>query len=136
MFNLNFRQNFLKWIYVNQILLIVNASTTQNVCTIKWNVTRFCLQFITSTAQALMCCGHFGSEVRYTECSRRKGPNFGRVFLRSNYTDITQNTYIKSSMVREILARKKFGLRWFLRTLLCPWRHTRICLTCNATIMQ
>ena len=37
-----------------------------------------------------------------TECPRRKGPNFGRVFLRSNYNDITQNTYIQSSMVTEI----------------------------------
>jgi len=34
----------------------------------------------------------------YTGCPRRKGPNFGRVFLRSNYNDITQNT--------EILARE------------------------------
>jgi len=41
-----------------------------------------------------------------TGCPRRKGPNFGRVFLRSNCTDITQNTYIQSSMVTEILARK------------------------------
>ena len=32
----------------------------------------------------------------YTECPRRKGPNFGRVFLMLNYTDITQNTYIQS----------------------------------------
>ena len=38
----------------------------------------------------------------YTGCPRRKGPNFGRVFLRQNYTDITQNTYIQSSMVTEI----------------------------------
>jgi len=44
--------------------------------------------------------------IDYTECPRRKGPNFGRVFLRSNYTDITQNTYIQSSMVTEILARE------------------------------
>jgi len=43
----------------------------------------------------------------YTGCPRRKGPNFGRVFLRSNYTDITQNTHIQSSMVTEILAREK-----------------------------
>ena len=42
----------------------------------------------------------------YTVCPRRKGPNFGRVFLRSNYTDITQNTYTQSSMVTEILAEK------------------------------
>jgi len=32
----------------------------------------------------------------YTGCHRRKGPNFGRVFLMLNYTDITQNTYIQS----------------------------------------
>jgi len=42
----------------------------------------------------------------YTGCPRRKGPNFGRVFLRSNYNDITQNTYIQSSMDTEILARE------------------------------
>ena len=42
----------------------------------------------------------------YTECNRRNGPDFGRVFLRSNYTDITQNTYIQSSMITEILARE------------------------------
>ena len=43
----------------------------------------------------------------YTGCPRRKGPNFGRVFLRPNYTDITQNTYIQSSMVTEILNIEK-----------------------------
>ena len=43
---------------------------------------------------------------QYTECNRRNGPDFGSVFLRSNYTDITQNTYIQSSMVTEILARE------------------------------
>jgi len=32
----------------------------------------------------------------HTECHRRNGPNFGRVFLMLNYTDITQNTYIQS----------------------------------------
>ena len=42
----------------------------------------------------------------YTRCNRRNGPDFGRVFLRSNYTDITQNTYIQSSMVTQILARE------------------------------
>ena len=42
----------------------------------------------------------------YTGCPRRKGPNFGRAFLRSNYNDIIQNTYIQSSMVTEILARE------------------------------
>jgi len=42
----------------------------------------------------------------YTGCNRRNGPDFGRVFLGSNYTDITQNTCIQSSMVTEILARE------------------------------
>jgi hypothetical protein len=32
----------------------------------------------------------------YTGCNRRNVRDFGRVFLRSNYTDITQNTYIQS----------------------------------------
>ena len=33
---------------------------------------------------------------QYTGCHRRNGPNFGRVFLMLNYTDIIQNTYIQS----------------------------------------
>ena len=56
----------------------------------------------------------------YTGCPSRNVPNFGRVFLRSNYTDITQNTYIQSSMVTEILAKEKCGILWCLRSILCP----------------
>ena len=44
--------------------------------------------------------------VRLTECPRRNVPDFGRVFLRSNYTDITQNTYVQIWMVTEILVRE------------------------------
>jgi len=32
----------------------------------------------------------------YTGCPRRNVKYFGRVFLMLNYTDITQNTYIRS----------------------------------------
>jgi hypothetical protein len=32
----------------------------------------------------------------YTECNRRNGPNFGRVFLMLNYIEKVQNTYIQS----------------------------------------
>jgi len=32
----------------------------------------------------------------YTGCNRRKGPDFGRVFLMFNYTEKPQNTYIQS----------------------------------------
>ena len=39
-----------------------------------------------------------------TGCHRRNEPNFGRVFLMLNYTDITQNTYSQSWMVSEIMA--------------------------------
>jgi len=56
----------------------------------------------------------------YSGCPRRKGPNFGRVFLRSNDTDITQNTYIQSSMLTEILVREECGRLWCLRTVVCP----------------
>jgi len=35
-------------------------------------------------------------ETGHTGCPRRNVPNFGRVFLMLNYTDITQNTYIQS----------------------------------------
>jgi len=40
----------------------------------------------------------------YTGCNRRNGPNFGRVFLMLNYTDITQNSYVQSWTVSEIMA--------------------------------
>jgi len=36
------------------------------------------------------------TDCTYTGYKRRNEPDFGRVFLRSNYTDITQNTYIQS----------------------------------------
>ena len=39
----------------------------------------------------------------YTGCPRRNGQNFGRVFLMLNYTDITQNIYIPSWTVTEIM---------------------------------
>ena len=31
----------------------------------------------------------------YTGCPRRNVPDFGRMFLKLKYTDITQNTYIR-----------------------------------------
>jgi len=60
----------------------------------------------------------------YTGCPRRNMPDFGRVFLMLNYTDITQNTYAQSWTVTEIMAREKCGLHWCRRTVRCPWRHT------------
>jgi hypothetical protein len=37
-------------------------------------------------------------------------PVFGRVFLMLKYTDMTQNTYVQSLTVTEIMAREKYGL--------------------------
>ena len=42
----------------------------------------------------------------YTECPGRNVPDFGRMFLKLKYTDITQNTYIQSWTVTEIMARE------------------------------
>jgi len=60
----------------------------------------------------------------YTGCPRRNRQNFGRVFLMLNYTDITQNTYIQSWTVTEIMAIEKCGLLGCPRTVRRPWRHT------------
>ena len=46
----------------------------------------------------------------YTGCPRRNVPDFGRVFLMLKYSDITQNTYVQSWTVTEIMAREKCGL--------------------------
>ena len=55
----------------------------------------------------------------YTGCPRRNLPEFGRVFLMLNYTDITQNTYIRSWTVTEIMAREKCGL--LAGSTYCTW---------------
>jgi len=57
--------------------------------------------------------------VIYTGCPRRKGQNFRRVFLMLKYTDITQNTYIQSWTVMEIMAREECGLLAGLCTVPC-----------------
>ena len=40
-----------------------------------------------------------------TGCPRRNVPDFGRVFLMLKYTDKTQNTYVQSWTVTEIMAK-------------------------------
>ena len=42
----------------------------------------------------------------YTGCPGGNVPDFGRMFLTLKYTDITQNTYIRSRTVTEIMARE------------------------------
>ena len=55
-------------------------------------------QHVTKTLYTTLLHTHTHTHIYiyvYTECHRRNGPNFGRVFLMLNYTDITQNTYIQ-----------------------------------------
>ena len=53
----------------------------------------------------------------YTVCPKRNVKYFGRVFLMLNYTDITQNTYVQSWTVMEIMATEKCGHLAFPRTV-------------------
>jgi len=61
-------------------------------------------------------------QLLYTGCPRRNVPDFGRVFLMLKYTDITQNTYVQSSTVTEIMARAKCGLLAGPRTVPVSWQ--------------
>jgi len=49
---------------------------------------------------------HTHTHTQYTGCPRRNVPDFGRVLLMLKYTDITQNTYVQSRTVTEIMARE------------------------------
>ena len=101
------------------------CSCSQAVSKPVWRVQLLCVQWKTPDDAQKNCPKHVefhsknkSENLLYTGCNRRNGPDFGRVFLRSNYTDITQNTYIQCSMVREILAIEKCGLLWCLLTVL------------------
>ena len=65
----------------------------------------------------------------YTGCPRRNVPDFRRVFLMLQYTDTTQNTYIQSWTVTEIMAREKCGLLAVPRT--APVQMTRYVYTAH-----
>jgi len=42
----------------------------------------------------------------YRGCPRRDVPDFGMFFLMLKYTDITQNTYVQTRTITEIMARE------------------------------
>jgi hypothetical protein len=69
----------------------------------------------------------FSRLMTYTECPRRNVPDFGMVFLMLKYTDITQNTYVHSWTVTEIMAREKCGLLAGPRTLPVSCRKSYRC---------
>ena len=62
---------------------------------------------------------YYTNHCTYTGCPRRNVPDFRMVFLMLKYTDITQNTYIQSWTVTEIIAREKWGLLAVPNTATC-----------------
>ena len=87
---------------VSKMVAWKHYSVTPYLRVHRLNVTKF------FTANRIYLNGNSNKTLRsqYTGCNRRNGPDFGRVFLKSYYTDITQNTYIQSSIVTEIMARE------------------------------
>jgi len=49
-------------------------------------------------------------------------PDFERAFLMLKYTDITQNTYVQSRTITEIMAREKCGLLAGPHTVPVSWQ--------------
>jgi len=64
----------------------------------------------------------YDSTSQCTKCPRRNVPDFGRVLLMLKYTDITQNTYVQSRTVTEIMAREKCGLLAGPHTVPISWQ--------------
>ena len=101
---------FLRYLYYSITFVFIHSHHVS--CVHKWLIWFHAVLHWFNSLMMLQCGPkHAGIYIYiyiyiYTRCNRRKGPNFGRVFLRSNYTDITQNTYIQSSMVMEIVARE------------------------------
>ena len=73
--------------------------------------------------QEYLTCYIHALYTHYTGCPRRNVRDFGRVFLMLNYTDITQNTYVQSRRVMEIMAREKCGRHRCRNTVRRPWSH-------------
>ena len=60
---------------------------------------------ITQKCQILSCDPLVANE-QYTGCPGGNVPDFGRLFLKLKYTDLTKNTFIRSWTVTEIMARE------------------------------
>ena len=71
----------------------------------------------------------------YTGCPRRNVPDFGRVFLMLKYTDITQNTYVQSWTITEIMASEVWNLTAVTHLLITKYilKLAGICGFCNVS---
>ena len=92
--------------YVSDLLFPDQMSNLRE----SWEITSYC-RHSELTLRLLMS---------YTGCPRRNVPDFGRAFLMLKYT--TQNTYVHSWTVTEIMARKKCGLLAGPRTVPVSWQ--------------
>jgi hypothetical protein len=73
----------------------------------------------------------------YTGCPRRNVPDFRRVFLMVKYTDITQNTYVQTWTVTEIMAREKCGFLAGPHTVPVSWRVlSMFVIECGVVLRQ
>jgi len=104
------------------LVLFDNIFNSRNANNIRFQHTLVVLPLFTVLIIATMCvclyvcvCIHTHTHTDrhficiYTGCNRRNGPDFGRVFLMLYYSDITQNIYVQSRTVTEIMAREKCG---------------------------
>ena len=81
------------------------ANCVMTLYLLKVHLQTFLFIPISKKCQILSCDTLVANERDIYRCHRRNGPNFGRMFLMLNYTDITQNTYIPSWTVIEIMAK-------------------------------
>jgi hypothetical protein len=72
--------------------------------------------------------------ILYTGCPERNVPDFGRMLLKLKYTDITQNTYIQSWTVTEIMEKRKVWSS--CGSMYCTWFAWRITCTLRTSIVQ
>ena len=75
------------------------------------------VQGIRAIPSFLQDSAHFENIHFKYRCPGGKVPDFGRMFLKLKYPDITKNTYIRSWTVTEIMAREKCGLHAVPRTV-------------------
>ena len=65
-----------------------------------------------------------------TGCNRRNGPDVGKVFLRSNYTDITQTPISKVERLQRYWPEKRVDFFDVCVLYSFPWRHSPLSLNC------
>ena len=110
-----------------RVIVVLRVTNTIHEKALRWRNMADCAKRHAGTVStAFHCQGrshcHVTSKLcrlQYTGCPRRNVPDFGRVFLMLKYTDITQNTYISSWTVTEIMAREKWGLLAVPNTATC-----------------